>query len=390
MRCDVDAISGYYTLDSRRRITMIITAANNYQGLDEWLEGKKKVLLVCGKSFESLGNIYRKIESATTPIVRFSKFQPNPLYENVVEGTKLFREEGCDAIIAIGGGSAIDVAKCIKLYSGLPGNGENGSWLHMDHVQNNIPFLVMPTTAGTGSEATRFAVIYYEGKKQSITDENFIPDTVLMDPDCLKTLPDYQKKASMCDALSHALESFWSVNSTDESKAYSREAISLILENMDRYLDNSEEGRANMLLAANIAGKAINITQTTAGHAMCYKITSLFGCVHGHAAMLCNRVLFPWMVRNIDKCIDPRGVGYLKQTLDEVGQAMDCPDAYSGAEKFCEIFDELGFDIPKATDEQYEDLKTSVNPERLRNHPVQLTEETINDLYHEILRYQTI
>ena len=365
---------------------MIIFPKNNYQGLDEWLEGKKKVLLVCGNSIRLLENISQKLNSVSTPLVRFSDFQPNPLYENVVEGTKRFREEGCDAIMAIGGGSAIDVAKCIKLYSGLPGNGENGSWLHMAHINNNIPFLVMPTTAGTGSEATRFAVIYYDGKKQSITDENLIPDSVLVDSGCLKSLPDYQKKSAMCDALSHALESFWSVNSTDESKDYSRKAIRLILKNMDGYLNNSEESRANMLLAANIAGKAINITQTTAGHAMCYKITSLFGCAHGHAAMLCNRVLYPWMAANIDKCIDPRGEEYLKHTLDEIGQTMGCVDAYSGAEKFCEIFDKLGFDVPKANDEQYEELKTSVNPDRLRNHPVQMTEETINDLYHEILR----
>ena len=279
----------------------------------------------------------------------------------------------------------MDVAKCIKLYGNLPGGGENGSWLTAEYVENNIPFLAMPTTAGTGSEATRFAVIYYEGKKQSVTSERFIPDTVLMDPNTLITLPPYQKKATMCDALCHAIESFWSVNSTDQSKEYSKTAIQGVIENMDGYLGNTEEGRAGMLRAANTAGKAINITQTTAGHAMCYKITSLFGSAHGHAAILCDRVLFPWMVENTDKCIDPRGEEYIKSTLDEIGHAMGCIDAKSGAEKLIEIFEKLDFEIPTADDEQFEELKTSVNPVRLKNHPIALEVETLNILYHKIL-----
>ena len=218
-----------------------------------------------------------------------------------------------------------------------------------------------------------------------MTSESFIPDTVLMDPATLITLPPYQKKATMCDALCHAIESFWSVNSTEESKEYSKAAIHGVMENMKGYLANTEEGRAGMLRAANLAGKAINITQTTAGHAMCYKITSLFKSAHGHAAVLCDRVLFPWMIENTDKCIDPRGQKYLKSTLDEIGQAMGCKDAKAGSEKLVEIFEELGLEVPEATAKQYAELKTSVNPVRLKNHPVTLDTETIDSLYHKIL-----
>ena len=363
----------------------IITAANYYSELDEWLEGKRKVLLVCDGSIRFLPDISEKLNNVTVGLVSFSNFQPNPLYESVVEGVKLFREESCDSIIAVGGGSAMDVAKCIKLYSNLPGDGDDGSWLTTDFVKNTIPFLVMPTTAGTGSEATKYAVIYYGGVKQSITSESFIPSTVLMDPNALKTLPMYQKKATMCDALCHAIESFWSVNSTKESKDYSREAIHGILKNMDGYLANTEEGRAGMLLAAHKAGQAINITQTTAGHAMCYKITSLFRCAHGHAAILCDRVLFPWMIENIDKCIDPRGEVYLKDVLCEIAYALGTETPEQGAEKLLGIFKSLDLEVPVATDEQYEELKISVNPLRLKNHPIQFTEKIINDLYHKIL-----
>ena len=318
--------------------------------------------------------------------MKFNDFQPNPLYESVVKGVEVYRNEGCGSIIAVGGGSAMDVAKCIKLYSNLPGDGANGAWLKEDIIPNGIPFLAIPTTAGTGSEATRYAVIYYEGAKQSVTSESFIPETVLMDPDVLKTLPMYQKKSTMCDALCHAIESFWSVNNTDESKEYSKAAIHGVIDNMDGYLNNTEDGRAGMLRAANIAGKAINITQTTAGHAMCYKITSLFKCAHGHAAILCDRILFPWMLKNTDKCIDPRGEIYLTNIFCEIAYALGVETPEQGAEKLQSIFKTLEFEIPTATPEQYEELKTSVNPVRLKNHPIQLTEETIDALYHEILR----
>ena len=365
---------------------MIIKADQNYRELDQWLADRKKVLLVCDLSIQFLDKFNRKLEEISTPMIRFSDFQPNPLYESVVEGVKLLRDEGCDSIIAVGGGSAMDVAKCIKAYCRMDGDGADGGFLKQEILPNDIPFLAMPTTAGTGSEATRYAVIYYEGKKQSVTSESFIPETVLMDPDCLKTLPLYQKKATMCDALCHAIESFWSVNSTEESREYSRAAIRGVMEHMDGYLNNTEEGRKGMLLAANTAGRAINITQTTAGHAMCYKITSLFGCAHGHAAMLCDRVLYSWMTENTDRCIDPRGEAFLKQILDGIGQALGCGDAKAGAEKLREIFAFLSFEIPAATEEQYEELKTSVNPVRLKNHPIALDETIIDQLDHEILR----
>ena len=365
---------------------MIITAKGNYRGLDEWFAGKEKVLLVCDDSIRFLEDFNRKLAEIETPVVRFSDFKSNPLYDSVVEGVELFKKKNCDSIFAVGGGSAMDVAKCIKLYSNMSGDGKDGSWLKEKIVPNDIPFLAMPTTAGTGSEATRYAVIYYGGEKQSITSESFIPDTVLMDPSSLKTLPLYQKKATMCDALCHSIESFWSVNSTVESKKYSAEAIREVLANMEGYLVTKEEANAGMLMAAHKAGQAINITQTTAGHAMCYKVTSLFGCAHGHAAILCDRVLFSWMIGNTDKCIDERGEEYLKKTLDEIGRAMGCMDAKSGAAKLASIFEKLDLFVPKATGEQFELLKKSVNPVRLKNHPVQLTEKSIDLLYHKILR----
>ena len=367
----------------------IIHADSDYAEISRWISENNAdpLMLVCDGSLPFLPvKDYLDRLSEKIRVVRFDGFQPNPLYESVVNGVELFRKEGCAAILAVGGGSAIDVAKCIKAYSRMDGNGENGGFLKQEIRANDIPFLAMPTTAGTGSEATRYAVIYFEGKKQSVTSESFIPGTVLMDPECLKTLPLYQKKATMCDALCHAVESFWSVNSTEESREYSRAAIRGVMEHMEGYLNNTEEGRKGMQLAAHLGGKAINIAQTTAGHAMCYKITSMFHCAHGHSTMLCDRVLYAWMTEHTDRCSDARGEAYLKGILDEIGIALGCADAKSGAEKFREIFDFLDFEIPAATEEQFREMRTSVIPVRLKNHPVALDEDTIDSLYHMILK----
>lgn len=347
-------------------------------------KGTNSLFIVCDSAFPFLG-IKTWVESLPDKGIDttlFNNFQPNPVYESVVEGVKLFHAFKADAIFAVGGGSAIDVAKCIKLYSNMD---EGQNYLKQEIVPNDVPLIAMPTTAGTGSEATRYAVIYYNGEKQSVTSTSCIPSIVLMDSSALKTLPLYQKKATMLDALSHAIESYWSVNSTDESREYSKQAIEKVLANKDGYLSADETACANMLTAANIAGKAINITQTTAGHAMCYKLTSLFGIAHGHAAALCNRVLFPWMLDNLDKCIDPRGREQLEAALDGITSAMNCATPMDAAEELASIIKELDMSVPQATEEQYELLTYSVNPVRLKNYPVALDGETIDKLYHQIL-----
>ena len=352
---------------------------HNYEELDRYLG--EKVLLVCDSSIEFLKiNDYF---NGKGNIVRFSDFIPNPLYESVVKGVDLFHKENCDTIVAVGGGSAMDVAKCIKLYSNM--NREE-NYLKQDIVPNDVPLIAVPTTAGTGSEATRYAVIYYEGEKQSIADYSCIPSIVLFDTSVLETLPLYQKKATLMDAMCHSIESFWSVNSTEESKEYSKEAISIIINNYKAYLTGDNTKNELMLKASHIAGKAINITQTTAGHAMSYKLTSLYKISHGHAAALCINGIWPFMVKHTEKCIDLRGEEYLKNTFDEIATAMECSCVEEAIARFRDMVDELELSIPEhVTDEDYEVLKNSVNPVRLKNNPVVLSIEDIDSIYHDIL-----
>jgi alcohol dehydrogenase class IV len=366
----------------------ILSADNNYKALGDFFTQNncKKILIVCGSSFQKL-KLKKFVDDLTAKgsviPVYFSDYQPNPDYESVVKGVKTFRDNNCDSVFAIGGGSAMDVAKCIKLYATMP---EGADYLHSQIIPNKIPFIAVPTTAGTGSEATRYAVIYYNGEKQSITDSSCIPEAVLFDVSVLDSLPEYQRKATMLDAFCHAVESFWSVNSTDESKEYSRVSIRLILNNLESYLKNEKSGNASMLAAANFAGKAINITQTTAGHAMCYKLTKLYGISHGHAAGLCVAVLWRFMVKNTNLCIDSRGKEYLDGMFSDLAAEMGCQDSISAADKFEKILCGLNLQTPKINNENdFEILTKSVNLVRLRNNPVKLDSQTIGGLYRQIL-----
>lgn len=310
------------------------------------LEGKKP-LLVCDDAFDSFGIKF------PCKVVRFSNFSSNPVYEDVRSGVKILRKNKCDFIVAVGGGSSIDTAKGIKYYN---------------HV--NLPIMAVPTTSGTGSEATRFAAIYKNGEKKSITDKRLLPEYVILEPGMLKTLPLYQKKCTMLDALCQAIESWWSRRATEESIGYSKEAIDLILGNMEGYLQNEDEGNAKMLSASNLAGRAINITTTTAPHAMSYKLTSLYGLPHGHAVAIC----LPKVWRQM-------------KNFNDIANALGAQGYEEAVLFFEEMLKDLEISAPQnASEDDLEILANSVDFQRLNNNPIQFNKGVIKNLYKEILR----
>lgn len=365
----------------------ILLASEDYAEIDKYIKDNaiQSILLVCDGSirFLRVNEYFKRLESAgDANVFRFSDFQPNPLYESVVKGVNAFLTNGCDTIWAVGGGSAMDVAKCIKLYSNMD---HTKNYLQQEIVPNDVKLLALPTTAGTGSEATRYAVIYYEDAKQSVTHESIIPSTVVFDPSVLASLPVYQKKATLMDALCHSIESFWSVNSSEQSKQYSAVAIRLIMENWREYIAGNNEKNEVMLQAANIAGKAINITQTTAGHAMCYKLTSLYGIAHGHAAALCVPALWEYMSEHLENSVDHRGPDYVRTTFEQIAEAMGCKGIKDAIASLRNMMVDLELVVPNmGGEEDFEILKKAVNPVRLKNNPVGLSEEVIDGIYHTI------
>ena len=354
--------------------------------------GCEKLFLVVDSSYPFL-NIKDAIEALPVKErVMFSDFTPNPLYEQVCNGIELLKSSNCDTILAVGGGSAIDVAKCIKLaVLAKEGNDAIIPPLVSTCVAcdgSKLPFIAIPTTAGTGSESTHNAVMYYEGAKQTVTNDGVLPDYAILEPTVLKTLPLYQKKCTMMDALCQGIESWWSVNSTEESYEYSRKTIELIMANWRKYIfENDAEAAANIMLAANYGGRAINITQTTAAHAMSYKITSLYNLPHGHAVAICLPEIWEYMIGHMDKCIDSRGQDYLTRIFVDISKAMKCENPEQAIIKFREMIKEMELENPVAMDKEKElkVLSASVNPVRLKNNPVRLTSDQIGNLYKLIL-----
>ena len=351
----------------------------------------EKLFIVTGaNSYKSL-NFKDIIERLAIERVYFTDFTPNPKYEQICKGIDLFKSEGCDAILAIGGGSPMDVAKCIKL-AVLADDGINAIIPPMVNKNvvidgNKIPFIAIPTTAGTGSESTHNAVMYYEGTKQTVTNDGILPYYAILEPSVLKTLPLYQKKCTMMDALCQGIESWWSVNSTDESKEYSKKAVELITQKWEKYIfGNDDEAAANIMLGANYSGRAINIAQTTAAHAMSYKITSLYGLPHGHAVAVCLPEIWEYMVDNMDKCRDPRGKEYLDDIFRQISLSMGCIDVMDAIGKFRNILLKcrINMDGKELDDELLSLLANSVNPIRLKNNPVQIMRDAINNIYKDL------
>ncbi|AEV29395.1 alcohol dehydrogenase, class IV [Sphaerochaeta pleomorpha str. Grapes] len=345
----------------------------------------KRFLLVCGSSFQTLP-IAHAFESLGIPYSIFNSFGSNPKYEDIVKGVDFFRSESCDFIVAVGGGSCLDVAKCIKLFSSL----EPGSmYLKQEYKENSIPLLAIPTTAGTGSESTRYAIIYYRGEKHSVVHESLVPAYAILEPSVLEGLPLYQKKCTMLDAFCQAVESWWSLSATDESKAYAKKAVVLFLNHYAEFLANYSEGNEGMLLASNWAGQAINITQTTAPHAMSYKLSSLFSLPHGHAVALCFPVVWQYMLENLEASNKDRGEKYFEHLFNEIASTMGFSYPLQAITWFEKLLENLGITPPIDPDSSVlPKLVKSVNLDRLKNSPVGMDSETLERLYRQVLKMQ--
>ncbi len=361
------------------------TICHGISFLKKALDGSTKVLLVCDSSFFCL-NIRNEIEKMGVPYVIFDQFTSNPLYEDVCKGVDLFQITKCDALLAIGGGSCMDVAKCIKLYCKME---RNKLYLHQEYRDTGVKLIAIPTTAGTGSESTRYAVIYYDGKKQSVTHDSIIPDVAILEPKVLKTLPLYQKKCTMLDALCQGIESWWSVNSTDESKELSKKAVETIMHWWHEYIfGNTDISAERIMYAANMAGQAICITQTTAPHAFSYKLTSLYKIPHGHAVAICLPIIWNFMINNMNKCIDVRGSNYLNAVFNDIASTMGCDNSMQAINKFRRIMKEMEMPYPISDNlsSDIDILSSSVNPIRLKNNPVKLDDMSIRILYEQIVK----
>lgn len=194
------------------------------------------------------------------------------------------KENNFSCVVAIGGGTVMDIAKIIAL--ALSNKLERIDDILEDPsgFQNVKKLIFVPTTCGTGSEATHFAVVYKNGKKYSVAHHTIIAESVILDHSLLINLPEKIRNATVLDALSQAVESLWAKGATEESSGYAKEAVKLILKGVQSF-DNIEKLKC-FQKGSFLAGKAINISKTTASHAISYPLTAKFRIPHGVAVFL--------------------------------------------------------------------------------------------------------
>ncbi len=342
----------------------------------------KKPFLCCGKSFMKT-DLFDKINNAFKPVV-WSNIRPNPRFEDMKDAVSLYKNEGCDFIIGAGGGSPLDSAKMIKLMITNP----ESTYLNGKMESNDIGFLAIPTTSGTGSEATQYSIFYVnENEKHSIAHPDFIPDYVILEPSLLKTVPPYQRRCTCMDALCHAIESYWSVKSTEESKEYARRAITLFFECKEDYINNTPSGNKKMLEASYWAGKAISVTATTSAHAMCYSITMNCHTSHGHSVAVNLLQIWKHMMKHNSEVNDSRGRDYVLKAFDEIGILMGGKNADDGIRIFENLLNEFELQSPKADLETVLGFAIKVDPSRLGNNPTVLTTEDVTLIYKKVFNY---
>ena len=339
----------------------------------------RRPLVVGGRGFQS-SPVKQLLDDAGIDYALFSDYSPNPKQPEVLAGLAEFRTMGCDGIVAVGGGSAMDVAKCIKFLAATDTTEYPGSGAPL---VRNVPQIAIPTTAGTGAESTHFAVVYIDGEKHSIAHDALLPDWVVLEPELLRSLPAYHKKASLLDALAQCVESTWATEATAQSKGYARRGLELILGNFFPYFHkgtgfDAEATRA-IQLAANFSGRAINLTKTTAPHAMSYGLTSHYGLAHGHAAALALRAVWGHYIAVAeDGGQEAEG---LRRSLLELNEIFGVETAADAVGKLDAILDTLRLDAAIDVDQ----LVEGVNAERLGNSPVPLTPADLRRAYEHAL-----
>jgi alcohol dehydrogenase class IV len=231
---------------------------------------------------QSVGRVEESLRAAGVAVHRFN-VPVEPPIELYDEGVGLCRTEGCDIVVGIGGGSALDTAKAIALIAVHEGSVEDYQLGRLRFERRGLPMIAVPTTAGTGSEVSKVSVITNPriGMKKSIGNPLLIPTLALLDPELTLSVPRGLTGSIGLDALSHAIESFVSLRSNPVTDALGYEAARLLVRSLPRAIQNPQdlEARESALWGSSLAGLAMNAGVGLA-HILAQPISSSTGLSH--------------------------------------------------------------------------------------------------------------
>ena len=279
----------------------------------------KRPLVVLDKSLAAAGfsaRVAQVLEQAGINFCLFDKTEPEPRLELVDEGAKLALKKKCDAVVGIGGGSAMDVAKAVAVVAANKGRAMD--YLGLNNVPGpGLPTIMAPTTAGTGSEVTFTAVFIRKDlkKKEGMNSPYLYPDLALLDPELTLSLPPGPTATTGLDALCHAIESYTSINASPLSEMISLEAIRLISDSLRTCAHDGSNlaARAQMLLGSLYAGLGLANAGVTAVHSLSYPLGGKYGIPHG----LANTILLaPVMAFNVPAALEKFAI--IAETMGEL------------------------------------------------------------------------
>ncbi|MEN6396017.1 MAG: alcohol dehydrogenase-like regulatory protein ErcA [Methanoregula sp.] len=281
--------------------------------------GAKNVLLVTDEGMRKTGmvdEISAELAEAGVSFEVFSHVMPNPRAENVMQGAEVYRQAGCSALVALGGGSVIDCAKGIGIVS-----SNKRPIVEFEGVDKVIlpppPLICIPTTSGSSADVSQFAIINDTQRKVKIAiiSKTLVPDVALIDPETLLTLSPKLTAYTGLDVLTHAIEAYVSNASSPLTDLHALEAVRLV----GMHLENSVEHpgdlslRGEMMLASLHAGLAFSNASLGAVHAMAHSLGGYLDLPHGE----CNALLLETVIRY--------NYSSAPERYDKIGEAMGCP-----------------------------------------------------------------
>ncbi|ENV90471.1 iron-containing alcohol dehydrogenase [Acinetobacter bereziniae] len=318
----------------------------------------------------------------------YADITPEPEIEVVLQSKKFFEQDQYNGVIAIGGGSVIDTAKCIAIY----GNNHEPleSFFGENKVsQKGLPLIVLPTTAGTGSEVTNIAILSDSKNqiKKGIVSDFLLPDVAIVAPEMTLSCPAHITAASGVDALVHAIESFISVNASPLTDALAIQSMKLIINALPKAYANPDDLQAHedMANASLMAGLSFGNAGVGAVHALAYPLGGRFHMAHG----VSNALLLPFVMEyNRIACLDKFKV--IAECFNEPTTGLNdlqiADRVISRLHNICEMVNIpkglRNFNIPESVIPEL--AAEAIKVERLlRNNPRRLTQQEIENIYYE-------
>ncbi|MGG3560720.1 iron-containing alcohol dehydrogenase [Neobacillus rhizosphaerae] len=308
----------------------------------------ESVLIVTDKGIVSVGLIDKFLEALRVEKIKFVMFDktvPNPTIENIEEALKLYHSNNCSGIVAFGGGSPMDCAKGVGARVARPNKTISQMKGILKILKKMPPLFAVPTTAGTGSEATIAAVVSNSEthEKYALMDPSLLPHVAVLDPLLTVNLPPHITAATGIDALTHAVEAYIGRSNTKDTKKYSIEAVKLIFENLYEAYSNGTNimARKNMQKAAYLAGMAFTRAYVGYVHAIAHTLGGFYSVPHG----LANAVILPYVLEYYgDSVYQP-----LSELSDLVGLSQPDDTIEQKARKFIDAIKKLNekLEIPK-------------------------------------------